>query len=167
MILKIKNWCEGIIVAVIISIIIEMIVPEGKNKKYIKVIIGVYIMFVSLSPLLELLEYDFNFEDVFETVTSVEVSESMDDSIKDIYILSIEENIKSEIESLGYNVQFVKIYTDINYENIEKIELKVNGENGNIEPIIIGENNLKEDYTDIIEYIKNNYFIADEAIVFK
>ena len=61
MIIKIRQWCEGIIIAVIISIIIEMIIPEGKNKKYIKVIIGVYIMFVSLTPILELLDYDFNF----------------------------------------------------------------------------------------------------------
>lgn len=167
MILKIKSWCEGIIIAVIISIIIEMIAPEGKNKKYIKVIIGVYIMFVSLSPLLELLEYEFNFEDIFEVATSVEVSESMDDSIKDIYILSMEENIKSELEALGYNIQFVKVYTDINYENIEKIELKVNGKKGNIEPIIIGENKEIETYADIIEHIKNNYFIAEDAIAFK
>ena len=36
MIIKIRQWCEGIIIAVIISIIIEMIIPEGKNKKYIK-----------------------------------------------------------------------------------------------------------------------------------
>ena len=36
MILKIRAWCEGIIIAIIISIIIEMILPDGKNKKYVK-----------------------------------------------------------------------------------------------------------------------------------
>ena len=48
MILKIKSWCEGIIVAIIISIIIEMLVPDGNNKKYVKVVIGIYIIFVTL-----------------------------------------------------------------------------------------------------------------------
>ena len=31
-----KTWCEGIIVAVMISIIIELLIPEGNNKKYVK-----------------------------------------------------------------------------------------------------------------------------------
>ena len=30
-----KSWCEGILVAVMISIMIEAILPEGNNKKYI------------------------------------------------------------------------------------------------------------------------------------
>ena len=33
MILKIKAWCEGIIVAIIICIIIESLVPNSNNKK--------------------------------------------------------------------------------------------------------------------------------------
>lgn len=167
MILKIRQWCEGIIVAVIISIIIEMIIPEGKNKKYIKVIIGVYIMFVSLSPLLELLKYDFKFDGVFNVDSSIEVTENLDNNMKDVYVLAIEENIKSELENLGYNIDFVNVYTDINYEYIENIELKVNGKKGNIEPIIIGENRNQENYLDIIEFIRNNYFVDSEAIIFK
>lgn len=38
MIIFLKKWCEGIIVAVVVSIIIESIMPEGNNKKYLKVI---------------------------------------------------------------------------------------------------------------------------------
>ena len=34
-----SKWAEGIIIAVIVSTIIEMILPEGNSKKYIKVII--------------------------------------------------------------------------------------------------------------------------------
>lgn len=164
MIVKIRQWCEGIIIAVIISIIIELIIPEGKNKKYIKVIIGVYIMFVSLSPLLEFLKYDFKFDDIFE-IGTVEVSQDINTNVKDVYILGIEENIKTEIENLGYEVEMVKVYTDINYEKIEKIELKILGKIGEIKPIIIGEN--REDYDEIINLIKNNYYVSPENITFK
>ena len=38
-----RSWCEGIIVAVIIAMLIEAILPEGNNKKYVKVVIGIYI----------------------------------------------------------------------------------------------------------------------------
>ena len=44
----IKNWTEGIIIAVIISIIIEMLVPDGKNKKYVKVVSGIYILYTKI-----------------------------------------------------------------------------------------------------------------------
>lgn len=165
MIIKIRQWCEGIIIAVIISIIIEMIIPEGKNKKYIKVIIGVYIMFVSLSPILELLDYDFNFNKNMNYNT-IETSQSINNNIKDIYISGIEENLKNEIEELGYEVENIKIYTDINYENIEKIELKIVGKKGEIKPVIIGEDNTKNNYEDIVEFINKNYFVVSKNIIF-
>ena len=44
--LFINNWVQGIVVAVIISTIIEMLLPKGSMKKYIKVIIRyVYLIF--------------------------------------------------------------------------------------------------------------------------
>ena len=39
----ISDWAGSIIVAVIIGTIIEMILPSGNSKKYIKMVIGVYI----------------------------------------------------------------------------------------------------------------------------
>lgn len=163
MIIKIKQWCEGIIIAVVISILIEMIIPEGKNKKYIKVIIGIYILFVSLSPILEFLQYDFKFDEILK-VDKVEVSQNFDRSIKEVYISGLEDNLKAEIENLGYIVDKVKIFTDINYEKIEKIELKIIGKD-NIEKIVIGENNKR--YDDIEDLIKENYFVDNEKIIFR
>ena len=48
----VSGWIQGIIIAVIISTIIEMILPEGNSKKYIKVVIGVYILFSIVSPVI-------------------------------------------------------------------------------------------------------------------
>ena len=47
----IRQWCEGIVVAIVLSVIIELLVPEGNNKKYVKVVIGVYIVFVVINEL--------------------------------------------------------------------------------------------------------------------
>ena len=49
---NISSWAQGIIVAILTSSIIQMLLPEGKNKKYIKVIIGVYILFCIISPVI-------------------------------------------------------------------------------------------------------------------
>ena len=53
MIGKLKLWTSDIIIAVVISIIIEMIIPDGNNKKYVKVVSGLYILFVILNPFLD------------------------------------------------------------------------------------------------------------------
>ncbi|MCI8482131.1 MAG: hypothetical protein HFJ27_03470 [Clostridia bacterium] len=51
MIENLSLWAEQIIVAVIIATIIEMILPNGNNKKYIKAVIGVYVLFTIISPI--------------------------------------------------------------------------------------------------------------------
>lgn len=173
MILKIKGWCEEIIVAVILCIIIESLIPKGSNKKYIKVIVGIYIMYVTVSPLLSILNYDFDFEKIFAISNEYEeVSVDLDTSVKDIYVLGIEENIKNEIKNLGYEAESVKVFVDINYENIEKIEIKLISKKMDsiVEPIIIDSKaEVKEDesYEIIKQYISDNYFLDKENIIVK
>ena len=43
----IGSWVQGIVIAVVISTIIEMILPDGNIKKYVRTVIGVYIVFVN------------------------------------------------------------------------------------------------------------------------
>lgn len=174
MIVKIKNWCEEIVIAIILCIIIECLVPKGSNKKYVKVIIGIYIMYVTFNPFLSLLNYDFEFTNFFANLNTFayeDVSTSLDNNVKDVYILGIEENIKKEIENLGYKVEKVKVLVDINYENIEKINLKIiSVNNNNIEPVVIN-NGLKEEkdktYEVIENYLFDNYLVSKENIIFE
>ncbi len=165
MILKLKEWCEGIIVAIVISIIIEMLVPEGNNKKYVKVVIGIYIIFVLLNPLLNLLHYDFKIEDILNLETSTNSThEYMNERIENVYITGIEENIKNDIESLGYIVENIKIKLDEKNENIEEVELQINkkkNEQNNmieeVEPVIIEKEEKK--YEDIEKMLQEKYFV--------
>lgn len=168
MILKLREWCEGIIIAIIISIIIEMLIPDNKSKKYVKVVIGVYIMFVSLNPLLEILNFDYDFSNFlnFDTVTT---STTFNKNIKDVYVLGIEEKIKEEIEELGYNLEYVQIEVDSGYEQIEKIHLKLNNNSNEniikIEEINIGQKeNKKEEYSDIVSLLSINYAVEEDKI---
>ena len=47
-----NTWAQRIIIVVIICTIIEMILPEGKNKKYIKIVMGIYVVFTIISPII-------------------------------------------------------------------------------------------------------------------
>ena len=171
MILAIKNWCEGIIIAIIISIIVELLLPNGNNKKYVKVVSGIYIMFVILNPILEMLKYDINFENMFNFGETQQVTQTMSQDIKDIYVVGIKESIKQDIEKLGYNVETLEILLDSNYENIEKIELKVELKEDKVkavEKVEIGKDktDLDNSYSKIIELLKENYLVDETKIIF-
>lgn len=171
MILAIKNWCEGIIIAIIISIIVELLLPNGNNKKYVKVVSGIYIMFVILNPILEMLKYDINFENMFNFGETQQVTQTMSQDIKDIYVVGIKESIKQDIEKLGYNVETLEILLDSNYENIEKIELKVELKEDKVkavEKVEIGKDktDLDNSYSEIIELLKENYLVDETKIIF-
>lgn len=171
MILAIKNWCEGIIIAIIISIIVELLLPNGNNKKYVKVVSGIYIMFVILNPILEILKYDINFENMFNFGETQQVTQTMSQDIKDIYVVGIKESIKQDIEKLGYNVETLEILLDSNYENIEKIELKVELKEDKVkavEKVEIGKDktDLDNSYSEIIELLKENYLVDETKIIF-
>lgn len=169
MILKLRVWCEGIIVAIIISVIIEMLIPDNKSKKYIKVIIGIYILFVSLNPILEILNYDFDFSN-FLKLDTIAVSSNNYDKIKNVYVLGIEEKIREDIENLGYSLEELQVTVDSNYEKIEEVHIKINGKlDGNIikiEDITVGKKeNKKDKYSDIISLLTDEYFVEEEKII--
>ena len=87
-----RNWCEGLVVAVIISIIIEMLVPEGNNKKYIKVVIGLYIVFVIINPILDIFNYDFDLKSIisYDTIETSSSITNYEDNIRQVYINGLE-----------------------------------------------------------------------------
>ena len=127
-----SGWIQGIIIAVIISTIIEMILPEGTSKKYIKVVIGVYILFSIVSPVIsKVTGNEFRVSDILDLEKYTEKSKNSSNmqnqftnqnqnQIKDIYLSSIKSDIKQKIENKGYQVQSL----DLEIENDEQYTLK-------------------------------------------
>jgi len=118
----ISSWIQGIIIAVIIGAIIEMILPEGNSKKYIKVVIGVYIMFSVVSPVISKISgNEFKVSDKFDLEKYVEVSASeskqdlqisQDEQIKQLYIDTLKKDMKEKIKTKGHNTKNIEI--DVN-----------------------------------------------------
>lgn len=164
-----KNWCEGIIVAVIISIIIESILPEGNNRKYVKVVIGIYIIFTILNPFLGKLDTDIEFTNMINMAT-IETSAVDTENIKQMYTSGIEETLKMNIEEkFGYKVNKINITYDENFENIENINIEIQNTNiVKVEKVEIGKENevIEEDsdYDDVKKYISENYELDKDKI---
>lgn len=133
-----NSWAQGIILAVIIVTILEMIVPEGKNKKYIKIVMGVYITFTIISPIITKVtgnnfELDVSkYEDLFNSNSvqgANEITSINNQSIENLYLNTIKTDIKTELDKEGYESKKINITADINVENEEakiyKIDIEV------------------------------------------
>lgn len=196
------TWTKGIIVAVIIASIIEMILPNGNSKKYIKMVIGVYIVFNIVAPVInKVTNNSFSLESIIDVnkytnqIESYEVStEKLDSnnesSIKEIYKINLEKDMKSKLEEKGYIVNSINIeinndkeYTiksvdlkisktgeqeekkENTVEKIEKVNIEVSAENRvenneNIENVEISEKEKNE----IKEYISSTYEVNKKKI---
>ncbi|MGN1270226.1 MAG: stage III sporulation protein AF [Clostridia bacterium] len=132
----ISSWIQGIIIAVIIGTIIEMILPEGNCKKYIKVVIGVYILFSIISPVItKITGNEFRVSDIFDLEKYIEVSSqntqtnvknNQQNQIKQIYISNLKKDIKQKIEQKGYEINNINIEVENNNEyTLKNITLQV------------------------------------------
>lgn len=134
----VSGWIQGIIIAVIISTIIEMILPEGNSKKYIKVVIGVYILFSIVSPVIsKVTGNSFNLTDIIDLDEYIEASKSNssmqnqlenqnEEQIKEIYLSSMKNDIMEKIENKGYIVNSVEIEVEEDDQyTLKKIILEV------------------------------------------
>ncbi len=136
------NWAQGIIVAIIIATIIELILPNGSSRKYVKVVIGIYVLFSIISPIVE--KFFINGTDITEAFSVGEYEQIMEQSnnsisakiesnnsrtVKDIYVSNLEADIKQKLEAQGYYVYgtYVKLKDDDSYE-VESISLNIRKE---------------------------------------
>ena len=116
-----SNWAGGIVIAVIIGTIIEMILPEGNCKKYIKVVIGIYVLFTIISPVIsEFTGDNIKLSDTFDLDTYIEeaketskvqnmVQTDNESNIQNIYISGLKDDMKAKIEAKGYIVESIDI----------------------------------------------------------
>ena len=135
-----NTWLQGIIVCVIIATIIELILPSGSTKKYIKVVLGMFILFNIITPVINKITKN-NFEissiinmdeyskkmKTYETSSQNQVSSNANEqTIKQIYISKLEKDIKNKLKEKNYTASKIKIEINENEEySIKQINLLV------------------------------------------
>ena len=106
-----SNWIEGIAIAVILVSIFEMLLPEGNTKKYIKIILGIYVVFSIISPFVDSEAlYKLNISDTIEdyasnTNSTIASQDNSENNLDQMYIDTFETELKNKIEEQGYNVK--------------------------------------------------------------
>ena len=183
MINLLNSWASGVVVSVIVGSILEMILPNGNNKKYVKTVIGVFILFTIISPIIIQFSGGIDLKGIInfdEYTDSVPASSSNIDLINNNDVLNVyEKNIADQIRNIlkqhGYNVIEINVKSssnEINYGEILEVNLSVEKGISNIEKIYINVNNKKESGSNlnsteeykIREIITSNFGISNEII---
>ena len=138
MVSYLSSWVKNLSLAIVIVSILEMLLPNNKTKKYIKMIMGLYILFSIISPFIQngnifnLENLDFNTYLKETQVTSSEKvgQTSTDKRLNEIYIEQLENDITQKLENKGYVVEMCDVDAYVSQESdnsgINKITLKIN-----------------------------------------
>ena len=142
MINAMSTWAKSIILAVIVSTIIQMILPEGNNKKYIKTVIGLYILFTIISPIISKISGGNSTIDVskYENYFNVESTTTasanvIDKNLDNTYTSSIKADIKNRMKQKGYKVNSldanIELKNEEAYGTINSLKINLEREESN------------------------------------
>ena len=181
MIEVISSWAKSLGVTIVLVSILEMILPNNKTKKYIRMVLGMFVIFNIISPFIKnkdtLSLASINIEDYYNegssNVTEYNLDNgkldqtSMDKRIEVLYQDELEKDIIEKVEEQGYEVGSCKVEADVleeesigvsSYDNdtgITKIQLKITGKQKSKE----SSNNEKQE-----ENIEDKIVIGIERI---
>lgn len=152
MIGDISTWIMSIAGIICLSVIVELMLPDGQMNRYIKGIFSFVIILVIIMPIPNLIGKEINFSNIFD-YDNVAVDEDYIYQLNLDKINIVRDEIENDIQLHGY--ENVKIYVDCDiFDNAMKFEsITVD-----ITNLVISENaehkniaKIKDDITDIIQ----------------
>ncbi len=94
----------------ILTVLVELILPEGKLHKFTKSILALIMVFVIAGPLPKLVKNGFNLD--FESAN--EVSQDVLNTVKNQQILTLQKNLEKGLEEKGFKNINLTIDADFN-----------------------------------------------------
>ena len=169
-----------------------MLLPDNTNKKYVKIVIGIFILFTIISPFISkfgngvnlnldnLEKYMTPSQEAYVEVPTNANSITDDETVKKLYLENLKNEIKTGIENLNYTVNSVNIQLENGetYGNIDSITLNVEPKNKveTVEKVNINiggdtaqtkeKSKLsQEDVKTIKDFLYTNYEIDKEKVI--
>ena len=164
MLCELSNWILSIEGIICVSVIVELILPDGQMNRYIKGIFSFIIILVVIMPIPKLLNRDLDFSNIFDN-SGYEIDSDYLYQVNLDKMNSVKNEIEKQIEKRGYLNVVVSINCDIfdnsmQYKSIfvDLSDLVISGqaEHNNISKI-------KKDISSIIMAIID---IDEEAILY-
>ena len=114
----ISAWLLGIACVVILSVLAELVLPEGQINKYIKVIFSFVILLVIISPLPKLFGKDYDFNN-FLSGSESQLQENYLYQLNIDKLAALTQDITDEVKEQGMNNVEISINANVLSENLE------------------------------------------------
>lgn len=169
-----SSWAKGLGLAIVVVSILEMILPNNKTKKYIRMVMGVYILLTIISPFIknkqtiDVSSFEIEKYSNYTSSSGKTTQTSMDKRIEELYIDKLEKDISKKVKEQGYDILNCEVEAKLNdsEENseISKIRLQVKkNESNKVNDELTLENKVVEEIqkirpinTNIVEREKSN-----------
>ncbi|QEK12145.1 stage III sporulation protein AF [Crassaminicella thermophila] len=182
-----KTWILNIIAVIIFITFLEILLPSSNMKKYINMIVGLLVMLVIISPVLELVNRNTRIqEEIIKTSSDIDrkalslsleqFEEAQEKQIIALYKSKLENHIKDQIE-YKRNIDVLRINSQIEenrqskeFGNIKQLEILLGSEiksqskNQEIKPVsnIMINIKTKKQPLNSKESTKNKQYIIEQ-----
>ena len=130
-----SSWVKTFGLTVVIISILEMLLPNNKTKKYIRMVMGIYIIFTMISPFISNKEILSTFSSI-DNIENIDLNEysknqtSMDKRLEELYQDELQKDIIKKLNEKGYEVKNCKVKVSISDKEeetqITKIKIDAN-----------------------------------------
>ena len=158
----ISIWVLSIVGIIVLSMLVDLLLPSGSMSKFIKSIFGYLIIVVILSPVFSFFtQKDFSINDIFSS-SNVQIQDSFVANVNRQFLDSVEKSIEKSCHEKGIKFVEVGIQADIFKNEIEIKQISVNLKN----IVITDEVKHTNIRTSIVNIIKENIKVKEEIIKF-
>ena len=158
----ISIWVLSIVGIIVLSMLVDLLLPSGSMSKFIKSIFGYLIIVVILSPVFSFFsQKNFSINDIFSS-SNVQIQDSFVANVNRQFLDSVENSIEKSCHEKGIKFVEVGIEADIFENEIEIKQISVNLKNIGITDEV-KHTNIR---TSIISIIKENIKVKEEIIKF-
>lgn len=145
----ISGWVLGIAGIICVSVLVELVMPEGQMNKYIKGIFSFVIILVMILPLPKLLKKEDGGISIFN-YSEVSLQGDYLYELNLTKLSSITNSIEQDIREMGYQDVSLSISADIFDEKIEYRDIYLNLRN-----LVITDENVHKDIMEIKDDMKD------------
>lgn len=180
MIESLSNYALTIAFTAFFLNIVGMIVPKGKNGKYVLYVATLIMILTLIYPIFELLNFDLDINKILEEnmeeyrVTEMKIEDEITEKqIIEEYKKNVRNGIVGRLEQLGYEVKSVEceydeitlepkfLHLEISYDGgeVQPVKIEVSGKSKNVRELSVVEE-MK-----IRQIIEKEYGIRDMEVI--
>lgn len=156
---ELSAWILSIAGVVVLGVLVDLIVPEGRTQKYIKGIFGIVTVFVIVAPLPSLIKADLKFDFSGGAGSVVDGSYIYSEYKRKVGVM--EDAAALELKKEGYAGAAVSITVDSYTENMTVLNVYVN-----IRDAVIAEDKRHIDkYSEVKRIVSEYLNVGGEKII--